>query len=152
MKDRHIISIFFEGVGEMVRRRGGRVCISEVEKYFSNLVARRCIEEMGGVKKFFQVFGDNYGLYVNEKEKTIEILAKKPHHTEKQTQPTTTQQQQPFPKPCQICATNPRSIVFLTCGHLATCEGCGEKMNRPEGGVICPICWVDSPAKIKILF
>lgn len=35
---------------------------------------------------------------------------------------------------CKICLEEPVSIVFLPCGHLASCVNCAPMLRR------CPIC------------
>ncbi|VDP93107.1 unnamed protein product [Echinostoma caproni] len=37
-------------------------------------------------------------------------------------------------KECCICMINPINCAFVQCGHMATCYGCGQGMEK------CPIC------------
>ncbi|OMJ74829.1 hypothetical protein SteCoe_26176 [Stentor coeruleus] len=53
------------------------------------------------------------------------------------------------PMDCLLCYSNPKSIVFLPCGHILACKSCAtEKLNISLGKVInqrrtprnCPLC------------
>ncbi|XP_055344018.1 uncharacterized protein LOC129592086 isoform X2 [Paramacrobiotus metropolitanus] len=44
---------------------------------------------------------------------------------------------------CRICDDSPKRIVFVPCGHLATCEECSKKVD------LCPICRSPVQQKIK---
>jgi len=37
---------------------------------------------------------------------------------------------------CCICMTNKRNIIFISCSHVCSCEGCAQKIT------ICPMCRV----------
>lgn len=46
-------------------------------------------------------------------------------------------------KLCKICMDNDICIVFIPCGHLATCERCSDSLKK------CPICCANIMQKIK---
>lgn len=45
---------------------------------------------------------------------------------------------------CLICLENPTSVIFIKCGHQATCETCSEKLEKKQ----CPVCRGNIVAKL----
>lgn len=39
---------------------------------------------------------------------------------------------------CSVCWENPCDLIFLPCGHVTTCHGCGVKMHVTR--MKCPLC------------
>ncbi|XP_061901469.1 E3 ubiquitin-protein ligase XIAP-like [Entelurus aequoreus] len=46
-------------------------------------------------------------------------------------------------KQCKVCMDRDTSVVFIPCGHLATCEKCSQALNK------CPICCGAISQKVK---
>jgi hypothetical protein len=47
---------------------------------------------------------------------------------------------------CVICKDHHRSIVFVPCGHLCSCESCSQNLTE------CPVCRAAFATKCKIYF
>ncbi|KAH3724340.1 hypothetical protein DPMN_050156 [Dreissena polymorpha] len=45
---------------------------------------------------------------------------------------------------CTICNTRDRRVVFLPCGHLLTCEVCGQETDT------CPACILDVSSRVVV--
>ena len=153
VEDNRIVSSCFSGVNKKVREGGGAVLFDELEKYFKEFAIGKYVTEVGGVAEFFRLFGKPYGLFVNEEKETIEKLGRK---KKEKLEPQKEERVESGGggNVCFMCGVNQRVIVFIPCGHLASCEECGEKTRRADGGATCPICWSSSefPGKIKVCF
>lgn len=57
--------------------------------------------------------------------------------------PMTTLEKLQREKRCKVCMDNDINIVFIPCGHLATCQKCSESLLK------CPICCASIVQKIK---
>ena len=44
---------------------------------------------------------------------------------------------------CKICREKDRTVVFLPCGHMCSCEPCAERLRK------CPICNILIRATVK---
>lgn len=49
---------------------------------------------------------------------------------------------------CIICADGPRDAVFAPCGHRATCEPCGTRLQRQAER--CPICRRNITSTVRV--
>ena len=49
---------------------------------------------------------------------------------------------------CALCKTNPRTITYLPCGHLAVCTTCDEQHKC----VVCPICQKQITGRNRIFY
>jgi len=46
---------------------------------------------------------------------------------------------------CSVCMINKKAVVFVDCGHLATCLECSRKLNNK-----CPICSTMNEKVIRV--
>ncbi|XP_056625553.1 E3 ubiquitin-protein ligase XIAP [Triplophysa dalaica] len=63
--------------------------------------------------------------------------------SEKSDDPMTTLEKLQREKRCKVCMDNDINIVFIPCGHLATCQKCSESLLK------CPLCCATIVQKIK---
>ena len=44
-------------------------------------------------------------------------------------------------KLCVVCLDQPREVFFIPCGHICTCEACGNLLrNSGTADGLCPLC------------